>query len=131
MHPSRFEHPCGCSPSQPWLGGTREHARARTVSLTAAAGSLTQENKRLSEPLTRALKEVELLRHELSNYDKDKLSLHNSKARLLVLEDQNKQLAWEHEVLQQRFSMLQKVTHRHTHRHHLHPHAACEQEVLQ
>ena len=68
---------------------------------------IAQENKRLSEPLTRALKEVELLRHELSNYDKDKLSLHNTKARLLVLEDQNKQLSWEHEVLQQRFTVIQ------------------------
>jgi len=69
---------------------------------------IAQENKRLSEPLTRALKEVELLRHELSNYDKDKLSLQNTKARLLVLEDQNKQLSWEHEVLVQRFSIVQK-----------------------
>ena len=68
---------------------------------------IAQENKRLSEPLTRALKEVELLRHELSNYDKDKLSLHNTKARLLVLEDQNKQISWEHEVLQQRFTVIQ------------------------
>ena len=42
---------------------------------------IAQENKRLSEPLTRALKEVELLRHELSNYDKDKLSLQNTKVQ--------------------------------------------------
>mmetsp|Transcript_67360 Transcript_67360/g.140347 ORF Transcript_67360/g.140347 Transcript_67360/m.140347 type:complete len:557 (-) Transcript_67360:135-1805(-) len=69
---------------------------------------IAQENKRLSEPLTRALKEVELLRHELSNYDKDKLSLQNTKARLLVLEAEKKQLQWEHEVLQQRFAMVQK-----------------------
>jgi len=46
-----------------------------------------QENKRLKEPLTRALKEVEQLRHELANYDKDKNSLQYTKARLLVLED--------------------------------------------
>ena len=32
-----------------------------------------QENKKLSEPLTRALKEVEKLRHELANYQKDKM----------------------------------------------------------
>lgn len=69
---------------------------------------IAQENKRLSEPLTRALKEVELLRHELQNYDKDKLSLQNTKARLLVLEAEKKQLQWEHEVLQQRFAMVQK-----------------------
>lgn len=69
---------------------------------------IAQENKRLSEPLTRALKEVEQLRHELANYDKDKMSLQNTKARLMVLEEQNRQLQWEHEVLQQRFSMVHK-----------------------
>ena len=40
-----------------------------------------QENKKLSEPLTRALKEVEKLRHELANYQKDKMSLQNAKSR--------------------------------------------------
>mmetsp|Transcript_34733 Transcript_34733/g.79236 ORF Transcript_34733/g.79236 Transcript_34733/m.79236 type:complete len:481 (+) Transcript_34733:120-1562(+) len=69
---------------------------------------IAQENKRLSEPLTRALKEVEQLRHELANYDKDKMSLANTKARLSVLEEQNRQLQWEHEVLQQRFTMVHK-----------------------
>ena len=69
---------------------------------------IAQENKRLSEPLTRALKEVEQLRHDLSNYDKDKMSLQNTKARLLVLEDQHKQLKWEHEVMQQRFGQVSK-----------------------
>merc|ERR1711871_907947 len=69
---------------------------------------IAQENKRLSEPLTRALKEVEQLRHELANYEKDKLSLQNAKARLLVLEEQNKQVQWQYEVLQQRFAMVQR-----------------------
>ena len=31
---------------------------------------IAQENKRLTEPLTKALKEVNLLRHELANYEK-------------------------------------------------------------
>lgn len=31
---------------------------------------IAQENKRLTEPLTRALKEVEELRKQLANYDK-------------------------------------------------------------
>ena len=49
---------------------------------------IAQENKKLSEPLTRALKEVEKLRHELANYQKDKMSLQNAKSRLHVLETQ-------------------------------------------
>jgi myosin heavy subunit len=67
---------------------------------------IAQENKRLTEPLTKALKEVNLLRHELANYEKDKQSLKNAKQRLLLLEDQFKTLSWEHEVLQQRYDKI-------------------------
>ena len=43
---------------------------------------IAQENKRLSEPLTKALKEVEALRHSVANYDKDKMSLAQTKVCL-------------------------------------------------
>jgi len=69
---------------------------------------IAQENKKLSEPLTRALKEVEKLRHELANYQKDKMSLQNAKSRLHVLETQLRDLTWEHEVLEQRFHHIEK-----------------------
>ncbi|KAG2494699.1 hypothetical protein HYH03_007215 [Edaphochlamys debaryana] len=68
---------------------------------------IAQDNKRLSEPLTKALKEVELLRQQLANYDKDRLSLQQTKARLLNAERQIKNLEWENEVLSQRFSKVQ------------------------
>ena len=70
---------------------------------------IAQENKKLSEPLTRALKEVEKLRHELANYQKDKMSLQNAKSRLHVLETQLRDLTWEHEVLEQRFHHVEKA----------------------
>lgn len=41
-----------------------------------------QENKRLSEPLAKALKEVETLRSALTNYEADKEALRATKARL-------------------------------------------------
>lgn len=44
-----------------------------------------QENKRLSEPLTKALKEVEALRHSVANYDKDKMSLAQTKVGEVML----------------------------------------------
>jgi len=69
---------------------------------------IAQENKKLSEPLTRALKEVEKLRHELANYQKDKMSLQNAKSRLHVLETQLRDLTWEHEVLEQRSHHIEK-----------------------
>ncbi|KAI9222572.1 growth-arrest-specific micro-tubule binding-domain-containing protein [Blastocladiella britannica] len=69
---------------------------------------IAAENKRLSEPLQAALAEGEDLRKKLSSYQKDKMSLQNSKARLKVLEEAHKSLSWEHEVLQQRFAQVEK-----------------------
>ncbi|KAL7748350.1 hypothetical protein RI367_006311 [Sorochytrium milnesiophthora] len=69
---------------------------------------ITAENKRLSEPLQLARAEGEQLRRQLTNYEKDKMSLRNAKARLKVCEEQCTQLQWEHEVLEQRFAQVQK-----------------------
>ncbi|KAJ1549862.1 Dynein regulatory complex subunit 4, partial [Nowakowskiella sp. JEL0078] len=69
---------------------------------------ITSENKRLSEPLQAAIAECGDLKRELLHYEKDKMSLHNAKARLKVLEEKHKQLLWEHEVLEQRFGQVQK-----------------------
>lgn len=49
---------------------------------------IAAENKRLSEPLARALKEVEGLRAALASADKDKASLAQTKARLAAAEKQ-------------------------------------------
>lgn len=68
---------------------------------------IAQENRRLQEPLNQALKQVEQLRQQLANYEKDKLSLAQTKARLLNAEKQLKNLEWENEVLSQRFSKVQ------------------------
>lgn len=67
---------------------------------------IAQENKRLTEPLTKALKEVNLLRHELQNYENDKTCLRTAKQSLLTLEQKMKTLSWEHEVLGQRYAKL-------------------------
>jgi hypothetical protein len=55
---------------------------------------IAQENKRLSEPLQRALKEVELQRHQLANYDKDKTSLSQTKMRLTQTDKRLRNLQW-------------------------------------
>ncbi|KAK9806160.1 hypothetical protein WJX72_003639 [[Myrmecia] bisecta] len=68
---------------------------------------IAQENKRLSDPLTKALKEVETLRSQVSSYEKDKLALQQTKARLINSEKQLRNLEWESEVLQQRFAKVQ------------------------
>eukprot|EP01064_Diplonema_japonicum_P031273 TRINITY_DN5533_c0_g1_i3.p1 TRINITY_DN5533_c0_g1~~TRINITY_DN5533_c0_g1_i3.p1 ORF type:complete len:535 (+),score=175.78 TRINITY_DN5533_c0_g1_i3:1174-2778(+) len=69
---------------------------------------IAQENKRLTEPLAKALKEVNLLRHELQDYENDKTALRTAKQSLLGLEQKLKTLSWEHEVLDQRYNKLQE-----------------------
>ncbi|KAJ3049482.1 Dynein regulatory complex subunit 4 [Rhizophlyctis rosea] len=69
---------------------------------------ILSENKRLSEPLQSALAECDALKRELQNYTKDKMSLQNAKARLKVLEQEHKELRWEHEVLEQRLEGVVK-----------------------
>ena len=69
---------------------------------------IAQENKRMSEPLKQALRDVEKLRKELEDYDGVKTKLRDGKARLMVVEDSLKALAWEHEVLLQRFQIVEK-----------------------
>jgi ubiquitin len=68
---------------------------------------IAQENQKLSEPLVKALKDVDTLKMELQHYEKDKRSLRDAKARYLVQEKELKTLGWEHEVLQQRFTQVQ------------------------
>ena len=68
---------------------------------------IAQENKRLSEPLAVAVKEVEHLRHELKDYEKDKLSLKNAKARLLLLDDKDRLLRREHAALEEKFGSVE------------------------
>lgn len=65
---------------------------------------IAQENKRLSEPLARSLREVEALRTQLAGYDKDKASLAAAKARLGAAARRIKALEWEGEVLQQQLA---------------------------
>jgi len=67
---------------------------------------IAQENKRMSEPLKKALEDVKRLRNELDKYKSDMQTLRNTKAQLLVVEDQLRNLDWEHEVLGQRFTQV-------------------------
>ncbi|XP_013982530.1 dynein regulatory complex subunit 4 [Salmo salar] len=61
------------------------------------------QNRHLTEPLQRAKEEVAELQKQLANYEKDKTSLAGAKAHLKEMKD----LKWEHEVLEQRFSKVQ------------------------
>ena len=70
-------------------------------------GEIQVQNRRLVEPLQRAKDDVDDLRRQLTNYQKDKASLSTAKGRLRVLDKEFKSLEWEHEVLEQRFQKTQ------------------------
>eukprot|EP00953_Heterococcus_sp_UTEX-ZZ885_P003135 2217-Heterococcus_DN1.PRE.1 len=63
---------------------------------------IAQENRRMSEPLRRARRDVERLRSELDRYSSEKEDLRSAKARLLITEAQLRAVQWETEVLDQR-----------------------------
>ncbi|NXW48394.1 DRC4 protein, partial [Nyctiprogne leucopyga] len=65
------------------------------------------QNKQLKEPLQQAQEQLSEMQKKLAHYDKDKDSLMNTKARLKVTQKELKDLQWEHEVLEQRFSKVQ------------------------
>ncbi|NXW55359.1 DRC4 protein, partial [Eurystomus gularis] len=65
------------------------------------------ENKQVKELLQQAQEQVAELQKKLAHYDKDKEALTNTKARLKVTQKELKDLQWEHEVLEQRFSKVQ------------------------
>ncbi|XP_019391611.1 PREDICTED: growth arrest-specific protein 8 isoform X1 [Crocodylus porosus] len=65
------------------------------------------QNRRLAEPLQRAREEVAELQKKLVHYEKDKEVLVSTKARLKVTQKELKDLQWEHEVVEQRFSKVQ------------------------
>ncbi|CAL8243425.1 unnamed protein product [Lota lota] len=65
------------------------------------------QNRRMTEPLQRTKEDLAELQKQLSHYEKDKASLASAKARLKVGEQEMKDLKWEHEVLEQRFTKIQ------------------------
>ena len=60
----------------------------------------------MSEPLERALADVNELRQQREAYRRDLKTLDRVKQRLLTLEDKLANAKWEHEVLQQRYERL-------------------------
>lgn len=64
---------------------------------------IEKENHNLSEPLELAKKEVAELQQQLNNYEKDKLSLTNTRSRLKGLGIEYAQLQEDHEALKNKF----------------------------
>ncbi|NWS64965.1 DRC4 protein, partial [Chunga burmeisteri] len=84
-----------------------EEMKKRENHLEKEKADVLLQNKQLKEPLQQAEEQVSELQKKLAHYDKDKKVLMNTKARLKVTQKELKDLQWEHEVLEQRFSKVQ------------------------
>ena len=68
---------------------------------------IAAENKQLLEPLHVAVRQVEDLRRDLKDYEKDKLSLKNAKGRLVMLKRRVKRMGSEETALEARFAKIE------------------------
>jgi chromosome segregation ATPase len=68
---------------------------------------IERENEHLNEPLEIAKREVAELQQQLHNYEKDKLSLRNTRSRLRALNTDHALLQTEHDKLQRRYGEVQ------------------------
>ncbi|KAM6118005.1 dynein regulatory complex subunit 4 [Pterocles gutturalis] len=84
-----------------------EEMKKREQQLEKEKAEVLLRNKQLTEPLQQAQERVAELQKKLAHYDKDKEALTNTKAHLRVTQKELKDLRWEHEVLEQRFSKVQ------------------------
>ncbi|XP_063266462.1 dynein regulatory complex subunit 4 isoform X1 [Prinia subflava] len=84
-----------------------EDLRKKEAVLEKEKAAVLLQNKELTEPLQEARELVAELQKKLVHYDRDKEALMNSKAHLKITQKELKDLQWEHEVLEQRFSKVQ------------------------
>ncbi|KAF1331629.1 Growth arrest-specific protein 8, partial [Globisporangium splendens] len=70
---------------------------------------ISQENKRMSEPLKRALQDAEKLRKNIKVYQEEHIELHTAKAQLLVLEEEYATLSWDDQFQRSIYDVQQKT----------------------
>jgi hypothetical protein len=69
---------------------------------------VTAENRKLIEPMQQAQAEATELNRQMRNYEKDKMSLANTKIRLEICQKEFDELKWENEVMELRFEKVNK-----------------------
>lgn len=85
-----------------------EDLRKKAAKTEKMVADISQENKRLTDPLELALKDVEALKHALKDRAKDILLLKNAKARFVVLENKVKVMRAKERQLSLRYKELQQ-----------------------
>lgn len=85
-----------------------EDIKRREEHMEKQLHDVTTENRKLVEPLQQAQAEVTELTRQLRNYEKDKVSLANTKSRLAICQKEYGELKWENEVLELRFEKVSR-----------------------
>ncbi|XP_005052290.1 PREDICTED: growth arrest-specific protein 8 isoform X1 [Ficedula albicollis] len=85
-----------------------EELKKKEAVLEKEKAEVQLQNKELTEPLQEARELVAELQKKLVHYYRDKEALMTSKAHLKITQKELKDLQWEHEVLEQRFSKVQE-----------------------
>lgn len=85
-----------------------EDLRKKAAKTEKMVADISAENKRLTDPLELALKDVEALKYALKDRDKDILLLKNAKARYIVLENKVKMMRMKEKQLSVRYTDLQQ-----------------------
>ncbi|XP_044262326.1 dynein regulatory complex subunit 4 [Tribolium madens] len=84
-----------------------EVLRKQNERMSKQVADITAENKRLTEPLKQAQIDVAEYKRQLEHYEKDKLSLANTKAKLSTTKQELDDLRWANDALQLRFEKLE------------------------
>ncbi|KAJ3619672.1 hypothetical protein MTP99_005336 [Tenebrio molitor] len=84
-----------------------EVLRKQNERMSKQVADVTAENKKLVEPLKQALSDVAEYKRQLEHYEKDKLSLANTKAKLNATRQELEDLRWANDALQLRFEKLE------------------------
>ncbi|XP_018574466.1 growth arrest-specific protein 8 [Anoplophora glabripennis] len=85
-----------------------EVLRKQNERMTKQVADLNAENKRLTIPLQQAQADVQEYKRQLQNYEKDKISLANTKAKLLETSKELGNVQWAYDALELRFGKLQE-----------------------
>nr|CAH8860565.1 unnamed protein product [Trichobilharzia regenti] len=84
-----------------------EERKKNEERLERRANEIAAENRRLVEPLNKAREENVEMKRQMTNYEKDKVVLKQTKVLLKTCEKEKKHIQWKYDILEQRFKQVE------------------------
>ncbi|KAF7255079.1 hypothetical protein EG68_07440 [Paragonimus skrjabini miyazakii] len=85
-----------------------DEKRKKEERLEKQAADLVSENRRLTEPLHKALEENTEMKRQVANCEKDKIVLRQTKTLLRTCEKEKKHAEWKFDILEERFKHVER-----------------------